>query len=164
MTITSYIFAAYLKCPTKCWLQSIQEPSLDNSCAKHTQPHDIYREAQIRQLLSTTPKSECMISPSADSLRTGNWRLATGVLARTPNLEAHLDAVQHMPSEGRRTSGQFIPYRFVPTNKLSTNRQEGRSHRFPDPRPGAEDIPRRARLYWLLHPAVRQPRRCTPDW
>ena len=75
--------------------------------------------AEIRRLLSKVHQSECMISPSANSLGTGRWRLATRVLAQTPHLESCLHAVEHLPSTGRGKPAYCIPIRFVPTNKVS---------------------------------------------
>jgi len=60
-----------------------------------------------------------MTSPSADNLKSGKWRLATDVLAQTPHLESHLQVVECLPSEEPNKPAQFIPIRFVSTNKLS---------------------------------------------
>ena len=116
MTITSYLLEAYLKCPTKCWLRSAGKQIMDSTCV---QTNESYATAEIRRLLSKTHQGECMISPSADNLKAGKWRLATDVLAQTPHLESHLHAVECLPSEDHNKPAQFIPIRFVPTNKLS---------------------------------------------
>ena len=120
MTITSHLLEAYLKCPTKCWLRSAGEQITDSTCTQCTQAqNESYGTAEIHRLLSRTHPSECMFSPSADNLKAGKWRLATGVLAQTPHLESYLQAVERLPSQGRGKPANFIAIRFVPTNKVS---------------------------------------------
>jgi predicted RecB family nuclease len=58
-------------------------------------------------------------SPVGDELKEAKWRLATDVLAQTQNLESGIHALERVPSEGRGKSAQFIPIRFISTNKLS---------------------------------------------
>jgi len=60
-------------------------------------------------------------SPVGDGLKEAKWRLATNVLAQTQNLESGIHALERVPSEGRGKSAQFIPIRFISTNKLSRN-------------------------------------------
>ncbi len=120
MTITSRLLEAYLKCPTKCWLRSAGEQITDSTCTQCTQAQkESYRTAEIHRLLSRTHPSECMVSPSADNLKAGKWRLATGVLAQTSHLESYLHAVERLPSQGRGEPAHLIAIRFVPANKVS---------------------------------------------
>ena len=119
MTIALELLEAYVKCPTKCWLISKREPISDSG---HTQwaeaRNEAYLASGVQRLLSETPHAECIISPSADTLKTGKWGLATNVVARAQCLESHLHAVKRMPSEGRGKPGQYSPVRFVPNNRL----------------------------------------------
>jgi predicted RecB family nuclease len=55
----------------------------------------------------------------APQLKTAKWRLAVALPAQTENLESRLHAVERIPSEGRGKPAQFIPIRFVFTNKLT---------------------------------------------
>src|SRR5262249_44900504 len=120
MTITSYLLEAYLKCPTKCWLRSVGEQATVSACVQCTQTrNESYATAEIRRLLSRTPESECIVSPSVDQLKAGKWRLSTGVLAQTPHLEACLQAVERLPSAGRGRPAHIIAIRFISTNKIS---------------------------------------------
>jgi predicted RecB family nuclease len=120
MKITSRLLEAYLKCPTKCWLKSAGEQITDSTCAQCAQAqNESYGTAEIQRLLSKTHPSECVISPSADKLKEGNWWLATSVLAQTPHLESYLHAVEGLPSKRRGKAAHFIAIRFVTANKLS---------------------------------------------
>jgi predicted RecB family nuclease len=120
MTITPHLLEAYLKCPTKCWLRAAGQQITDSTCTQCTQAqNESYRAAEIHRLLSRTHPSECMVSPSADNLKAGKWRLATGVLAQTAHLESYLHAVERLPSEGRGKPAHLIAIRFVPTNKVT---------------------------------------------
>jgi len=120
VTITSYLLEAYLKCPTKCWLRSAGEQVTDSAYVQCTQAqNDSYATAQIRRLLSKTHQSECIVSPSADQLKAGKWRLSTGVLAQTPHLEACLHAVERLPSAGRGKPAHISAIHFISTNKIS---------------------------------------------
>lgn len=64
-----------------------------------------------------------MISPSEHNLKATHWRLAVNFRARRPNLEAHLHAVQRVSMKGQHEVDQFIPIRFVFTNKLGRDDQ-----------------------------------------
>jgi predicted RecB family nuclease len=120
--ITSQLLEAYLKCPTKCWLKSVGEETGADTFAQYAQAqNESYRAAETRQLLSRTPQSECMISPSPESIKTDNWRLATGLLARTPHLESHLHAVECSPPERRGKPASMVVIRFISTNKLNSD-------------------------------------------
>jgi hypothetical protein len=47
------------------------------------------------------------------------WRLAVDLVARTQNLESSIHAVERLPSGGLGKRAQFMPIRFIFTNKLS---------------------------------------------
>lgn len=119
MIITPHLFEAYLRCRSKCWLRATAEPATGNVYAEWCRArNEAYRVAGTKQLLSPALKGECTISPSMESLKTGKWRLAIDVRARTQNLESRLHAVERVPSEGRGKPARFVPIRFVFTNKL----------------------------------------------
>jgi len=120
MIITSHLFGAYLKCPTKCWLRSSSEMTAGATRAQHMQAqNEPYLAAGISRLRSKLDQLDCVDSPSVHLLKRGNWRLATNVLAQTPQLESTVHAVECVPSKGPGKRIQFIPIRFVPANKLS---------------------------------------------
>jgi hypothetical protein len=74
MTIALELLEAYVKCPTKCWLISKREPISDSGHAQWVQArNEVYLASGVHRLLSETPHAECIISPSADTLKTGKW-------------------------------------------------------------------------------------------
>jgi hypothetical protein len=76
MTIALELLEAYVKCPTRCWLISKREPISDNGHAQWVQArNEAYLASGVQRLLSETPHAECIISPSADKLKTGKWGL-----------------------------------------------------------------------------------------
>jgi len=121
MTITSHIFEAYLKCPTKCWLRSRGEAGDGNAYADWVRTQEeSYHSDGIKRLLEAVPHSERVIAPPAtDNPKTAKWHLAVGLLVQAQNLESHLHAVQRLPSEGRGNIAQFMPIRFAFTNRLT---------------------------------------------
>jgi hypothetical protein len=78
MTIALELLEAYVKCPTKCWLISKREPISDSGHAQWVQArNEAYLASGVQRLRSETPHAECIISPSADTLKTG--RLPVGI-------------------------------------------------------------------------------------
>ena len=68
----------------------------------------------------TFPKSDRAIAPPiSKNSKDATWRIAIDVRLRTNELESRLQAVERIPSEGRGSTTQFIPYRFEFTNKLT---------------------------------------------
>lgn len=62
MNITSKLFEAYLKCPTKCWLISQGDSGLGNTYANwfHAQ-NESYRAEGIKRILDNFSNKECAI-------------------------------------------------------------------------------------------------------
>lgn len=121
MTVTSHLFEAHLKCSTKCFLRSLGEADTGNAYAKWVQTqNEFYRSEGLKLLMEGVPRDEYVISPpDTGHLKTAKWRLAVDLVARAQNLESSIHAVERVPSEGRGQSAQFIPIRFIFTNKLS---------------------------------------------
>jgi predicted RecB family nuclease len=118
--ITPSLFHADLKCPTKCWLRFTGEPATGNSYAEWVQhQNETYQTTAIERLRSEVPQDECAVTPTRENLKTSKWRLGFEVLL-TPseNLETRLHAVERIAAEGRGKPAQFIPIRYVFTNKL----------------------------------------------
>ena len=121
MRITPDLFAAYLKCPTKCWLRSRGEAGGENEYADWVRTqNESYHRANANRLLESVPEHERVIAPPAgENPKTTGWRLAMDLPAQTPDLESCLHAVERVPAESRGKPAQFIPIRFVFTNKLT---------------------------------------------
>src|SRR6266849_6939633 len=121
MNITPALFEAYVKCPTKCFLRSRGEVGTGNDYADWVRnQNESYREAGTKRLMEGIPPDECVL-PSTDpaNLKAAKWRLALDFPAPVQNLESRLHAVERVASEGQGKPAQFIPIRFVFTNKLT---------------------------------------------
>lgn len=119
MKITSLLFEAHIKCPTKCWLRFTGEPVTGNPYAQWVRSHnESYRDAAIKRLQSERPRDDCAFAPTPENLKTSQWRLGFDFFATSQNLEARLQAIERVPVEARSKSARFIPIRFVLTNKL----------------------------------------------
>jgi len=125
VAITPHLFEAYLKCPTKCWLRSIGEEGSGNAYADwlRTQ-NECYRNEATRRLMDACPHEESIVAPSEPVKPPApKWRLVVDFVARASNLESHLHVVERVPSEARGKPAEFIPIRFVFTNKLTKDDQ-----------------------------------------
>ena len=123
MKISCDLFSAFLKCSTKCWLRAAGEAASGNAYAEWVKSQNgSYHDTQIERLLSETAKNEVVVSPLPEGLRAAKWRLATNLAVRarmnTWLLESEVHAVERARSEGRGKPLQFIPSRFIFTNKI----------------------------------------------
>jgi hypothetical protein len=94
MPITSDLFEAYLKCPTKCFLRSLGETGTNNSYANWVRTQYFsYSSEGIKQLVKDFAEDE-VITGTIDSeeTRSPRWRLSIQTLARTHNLESVIHA------------------------------------------------------------------------
>ncbi len=148
MRITSPLFDAFLKCPTKGHLRSLGEIGSGNEYAEWVRGRDeSYQCDAARRLQEAVPEAEHVAGPAAvEGLKAAKWLLAVDFVAQTPEsnadsqalasganeeareitslpseplLESHLHAVERVPSEGRGKPAQFVPIRFVFRNKLT---------------------------------------------
>src|SRR5665213_3898235 len=106
MKITSDLFQAFLKCPTKCWLRAAREPGSDNAYGEWVKSQTAsYVATQTARLLSESPKDESAVSPALENFKGGEWRLAVSMVAwvelNSCTLESKLHAIERMPPEGR---------------------------------------------------------------
>ena len=131
MTITSEIFEAHLKCPTKCWLKFTGEPPAGSAYAEWVRTEqESYRADAARRLIANAPADECAIATASTNLKTAQWRFAFE-LRSSRGHEAHTSptgisqslltsaaTIERIPSAGRGMATQFIPIRFSFTHKL----------------------------------------------
>lgn len=85
--ITSDVFEAYLKCPTKCWLRATDEPDSGYPYSEWVKTQNkFFRATETERLLAERPESEAARTPSPEYLKTGRWRLAVEVEVSTSAL------------------------------------------------------------------------------
>ena len=115
------IFEAYLKCPSKCWFLFFGKKGDANIYSDFVRnQNNAYRAAGLERLMAKTQRSECVVMPSAPvNIKTAAWLLAVDFIATNENLESRLHAVERVPSDGQGKPVQFIPIRFIYTNKLT---------------------------------------------
>jgi len=112
---------AFLKCPTKCYLRSREEVETGNAYANWVRTQgDIFRSKGIKRLVSGVAPEKCAVgAPTIETGRSAQWELATDFVVRSENLQCFCHAVERSPPTGRGRAAQFIPIRFVFTNKLT---------------------------------------------
>lgn len=120
MRITSYLFEAYLKCQTKCFLRSLNERAAGNRFSNWVQAQQAsYLSEGIKRLTQGAAQNECLTTPiTGQDVQSEKWRLAVETNARVQNLESTIHAVERLALDGRDNSPVFIPIRFIFTNKL----------------------------------------------
>lgn len=121
MKITTSLFEAGLKCPTKCFLRSLGETGTGNAYATWVRTQtESCRSEGIKGLVAKVAHDECIIDPpGTKNLKMAKWRLVVDLAAHAQNLESSLHAVERVPSKGRGQPAQFTPIRFIFTNKLT---------------------------------------------
>jgi predicted RecB family nuclease len=120
MTITSRLIEAYVKCPTKCFLQARAETGVGNAYADWVNARNAsYQREEIGRLREGVAIDQCFIGPlDRNELKSGKWYLATERTVRAQDLECTLHALERVPSDTAGKPAQFIPTRFISTNKL----------------------------------------------
>ena len=120
MKLTSDLFEAYLKCPTKCYLRSTGQTGSGNVYAEWVrEQNDAYRKEGVQRLVVAAGNGVAATTPDGANLKTGTWRLAVDLPLETETMALWLHAVERVPSEGRGRPARFIPVRFVFFNKLT---------------------------------------------
>ena len=79
-----------------------------------------YRTTGIERLMVKIQPSECDATPSAPlNIKMAKWLLAVDFVAISETLESRLHAVERISPGGQGKQVQFIPIRFIFTNKLT---------------------------------------------
>src|SRR5262245_42895260 len=120
MNITSYLFEAYLKCPTKCFLRSRGEAGDGNAYADWVRSQtDSYRNEQIKELtITATRDGRIITAPLTGNPKVTERGYTFDFVARAQNLESHI-IVERTPPEAPGKPVQFIPIRFIYANKIN---------------------------------------------
>ena len=123
MKITSPIFEAFLKCPTKCWLRTASERFSGNTYAEWVKTQDdFYRATETERLVAQLPSDKVAFSPLTRNVVAGKWQCAFSVMLQVPTeygvLESELHATERVTSTNKGNLTEFIPIRFVFASKL----------------------------------------------
>jgi predicted RecB family nuclease len=122
MMVTSALFEAYLKCPTKCFLKARgASDNGENAYANSIQiQSQVYREKVGKQL------SDKLVSPVSIATFTHigdrgarKRRLPTKFGTDPVEVISNIHAIERVPSDSRNKRSFLIPVRFVFANKLT---------------------------------------------
>ncbi len=121
MKITSDLFSAFLKCPTKCYLRSTGQSGSGNAYAEWVRArNEAYQGEMAKRLIEAAPDARGVVtSPADEDLKTATWRLALDLKVEAGNMEARPHGVERMAPQGGSKPTQFVPIRFIPRNKLT---------------------------------------------
>lgn len=126
MKVTPDVFEAFLKCPTKCWLRATGESSAGNTYAEWVKAqNDSYRATETERLIAEFASNEVARAPTMENVMAAKWRLASSLVVHAQTdrciLESELHAMERMLAEDLGKSAEFIPIRFVFTNKIDND-------------------------------------------
>ena len=121
MKLTSSLFGAYLKCPTKCFLWSRGETGIEDAYGHWSRTQDeFYRREAGRHMRTECPDDELLINPiGVESLKTSNWRWALDFNAETKQGSFSVQALRRDASRAEEIPAEIIPVHFVFRNKLT---------------------------------------------
>ncbi|MBU1208633.1 MAG: TM0106 family RecB-like putative nuclease [Proteobacteria bacterium] len=119
--ISASLFEAGLKCMTKCFLRLQGETGSGNPYADWLMTQaESYRKIGIRCFTGGNIYDDYTIDCTGmDNLKVSKWQLAVNLAVSTKNLESRLHAVERVHSEGRGKPTQFIPIRFIFSNRIT---------------------------------------------
>jgi predicted RecB family nuclease len=121
MNVTSALFEAFLKCPTKCYLRSTGQAGGENAYAEWVRAqNDAYRSKTAKRVVEAAADTEGPVaSPAAKDLKTAAWRLAVDLHVKAGTIESRIHAVERLPPQGQCRPAQFIPIWLTFFNKLT---------------------------------------------
>jgi predicted RecB family nuclease len=121
MNITSNLFEAYLKCPTKCFLRSRDEAGAGNEYADWVRVQtEFYRNDRIKGLKSIAARDGRIINAAlTDDRKVTEREYAFDLVARAANFESHIHFIERTPPKDPDKPAQFVPTRFIYTNKIN---------------------------------------------
>src|SRR5271166_3325698 len=121
MKLTSSLFGAYLKCPTKCFLWSRGETGTEDVYGQWARRQDeFYRHEARRRVRVECPGNELLINPiGVESLKTSKWRWALDFTAETKRGSFSVQALRRDDSGAEEIPGEIVPVHFVFRNKLT---------------------------------------------
>jgi predicted RecB family nuclease len=119
--ITTDLVAAFLKCPTKCFLRAHAEGETGNIYADWVRAKsDAFRREGIKRLLAGVAPDKCATGTAAiESGGSAQWQFAVDFVAQNENLVCSCHAVERIPCPGQHRDAEFVPVRFVFGNKVT---------------------------------------------
>ena len=123
MIVTSTLFEAYLKCPTKCFLKSRGENDGRNLYANWMQAdNETYVKKARAKLIDKFARNEFVrVSPDVRDLKTLYWRLAVELDVSARDFASSIDAVERLPANSQKRLFSLIPIRFICRNKITVD-------------------------------------------
>jgi len=117
--ITSEIFEAYLKCPSKCWFRFHGEEAAGSTYSQWMgKQNHWYQEEALKRIVKDSGGDYYTFSPTQPlNIKTAKWKLSVDFVVRKENLEAHVPAVERLSSHGKPV--KLVPIRFEFANKLT---------------------------------------------
>jgi hypothetical protein len=130
MTITPRLFEAYLQCPTKCWLKSINESSTGNAYAQWVETQiESYVADGMNRLRSGALLRGCTVVPEINNLKGDKRVLAVDVPGKTrefPSTEVRIrNKETATPSEAPNSASKINSSLITSVSKVSV---ESRLH------------------------------------
>ena len=120
MKLTSSLFGAYLKCPTKCFLWSRGEKGTENAYGHWARRQDEFYQREAGQhVRMECPGNELMNPIGVESLKTSNWRWALDFTAETKQGSFSVQALRRDASRTEEIPAAIVPIHFVFRNKLT---------------------------------------------
>ncbi len=121
MAITSELVETFLKCPTKCFLLSCGKAETGNAYAAWVRTkNNFFRIEGIKRLVAGVAPDKCVTGrPAMEILKPAQWRLAIDFTVESQNLQCSYHAVEQILPAGRGRTVQFVPIRFMFSNKLT---------------------------------------------
>src|SRR5262245_48414250 len=115
MTITSDLFEAFLRCPTKCYLRAEGAPPSGNVFTEWARREDeSYRvEAATCFMNRHQPVATGGEPLDRSDFLSANWRCAADSTTRSQHLESRFHAIERISSQATPLPVQFVPIRFV---------------------------------------------------
>jgi hypothetical protein len=119
--ITDDIFASFLKCPTKSYLESSKCTAVLNETIDwHAQLELSYRARAQARLASKSEVPEPLSGTSCiEELKSGKYLLLIDSIVRVEGLQSNIDALEWISLGTKRKQGYYIPIRTSPREKLT---------------------------------------------
>jgi hypothetical protein len=122
MKITSDVFGAYLKCPTKCWLRAIDKATDAGTYPEWRKAeNDFYQVSETRRLIVQSSNAEIAISLDMSNFKVARWRLTFSLTIQAQInsyiVESELHALERVAVQASGTPAGLVPIRFDFINK-----------------------------------------------